>query len=66
MTRSGRRVSDPRPPSPANPSSIKDVIESLLKRVTASEKALGIQFERIAQLQVSIDRMLNVLHRRKR
>ena len=65
-TRSGRRSTDPRP-VPLN--AIDDVqskqaLRALTSRVDAIEQVLRTQFQRIAQLQVVLDRLTTPLLRR--
>ena len=49
-TRSGRRATDPQPEMKSA------VLRSLVERIEAIEHALQIQFQRIADLQLAIDR----------
>jgi hypothetical protein len=66
ITRHGRRGSDPRP-APIVPSDrpFAPLLANVIKRLTAIEKGLQIQFQRIAQLQVLVNRLgvLNPLRR---
>jgi len=65
-TRSGRRSTDPRPvPLDAiDDVQPKQALRALTSRVEAIEQILQTQFQRIAQLQVVLDRLTTPLRRR--
>jgi len=65
-TRSGRRSTDPRPlPLDAiDDGQPKQTLRALTSRVEAIEQILQTQFQRIAQLQVVLDRFMTPLGRR--
>ena len=65
-TRSGRRSTDPRPvPLDAiDDVQPKHALRVLTNRVEAIEQVLQTQFQRIAQLQVLVDRLTTPLRRR--
>jgi hypothetical protein len=58
VSRHGRRDNDPRPVPLALPDRpLSRLLDDVMKRVGAIEKMLHIQFQRIAQLQVVMDRL---------
>ena len=58
ISRHGRRGSDPRPAPIAPPARpFAPLLAKVIRRVTAIEKVLQIHFQRIAQLQVLVDRL---------